>query len=384
MPRAIDKAVLPRIRRQLLRWFDRNRRDLPWRRTSDPYAIWLSEMMLQQTQVATVIPYYERFLRHFRTVQDLAAADADEVLALWAGLGYYARAANLQRAARMIVAEFDGRFPQTVDELLRLPGVGPYSAAAVASIAFGVRAATVDGNVLRVLARLFDVRADVRRPAGRKTVQRLAERLLPTSRCGDFNQAMMELGATVCLPGRAATCQACPLAEPCLARQRGIVEQLPRKTAKQAPCQETHVVAAVARDGRWLFRRRPERGLWGGLWEMPTGVLHRRSTVAMARQLAQRLTGEACEVERRAFCRIDHVLTHKRVTFVGHVCRLKAGRSKGVKNSDCSLRGAARRRTARDEAGTDGRQACVWRRLDELGSLPISSAMRQIIAALGG
>ena len=181
---SLDSKTAARIRRGLLGWFDRNRRDLPWRRTSDPYQIWLSEVMLQQTQVATVVPYYRRFLKRFPTVRVLAAAELDEVLRLWAGLGYYARARSLHRAALRVVDVHGGRFPADVDELLQLPGVGRYTAGAVASIAFGVRAAVVDGNVARVLSRLFAIDVDVRDGPGRDRAWRIAERLLPRNGAG--------------------------------------------------------------------------------------------------------------------------------------------------------------------------------------------------------
>jgi A/G-specific adenine glycosylase len=373
MSPAIDAKRASRTRRRLLTWYDRHQRDLPWRRTRDPYAVWLSEMMLQQTQVATVIPYYERFIARFPTAAGLAKADLDDVLKLWAGLGYYARARNMHRAAQIVLSRFAGKFPTTVDELRTLPGVGAYSAGAVASIAFGVRAAAVDGNVARVLARLFNVSQDVRAGPGRDAIERLAERLLPKSRSGDFNQALMELGATVCLPGQAAQCLVCPLHKECKARAAGTVADLPIKTRKPTVKPETHIVAAVERNGRWLVVQRPPHGLWGGLWEMPTGVLDGESTAALAARLARDAAGSNCKVEPRPFCDLRHLLTHRTIRFIGHVCR-------------------PNRRNGRSSARTRHRQkgspvppiASQWRALDDLDSLGISKAMRKVIRALRG
>ncbi|MBX7251062.1 MAG: A/G-specific adenine glycosylase, partial [Candidatus Promineofilum sp.] len=204
----------------LLSWWDANRADLPWRRTQDPYAIWIAEVMLQQTQIAAVVPYYERWLARFPTVAALAAAPLDDVLKQWEGLGYYSRARHLHAAAQRIVADHGGRLPDTLEELLRLPGVGRYTAGAVASIAYGVRAPVLDGNVIRVLSRLFDVAEDVTRPETRARLWALAEALVPAERPGDYNQALMELGQVICVPQR-PRCLLCPLRDDCLARQRG-------------------------------------------------------------------------------------------------------------------------------------------------------------------
>jgi len=357
MPASSDARRLASIPRLLFPWFRFNRRSLPWRETSDPYRIWLSEMMLQQTQVATVIPYYQRFLARFPTVFALAAADLDEVLLLWSGLGYYARARNVHGAARMIVERFGGRFPRTVDELRQLPGVGPYSAAAVASIAFDVPAPLVDGNVARVLARLFNVRADLSTAPGRGVIWRLAERLLPRRHCGEFNQALMELGATVCLPGAAARCGQCPLRRVCAALAADRVAELPRKRQPRAPIRETHAVAAIENNGRWLMIQRPRRGLWGGLWELPSALLDGDSSARLARRIARRLIGARVTVTTRPFCRITHRLTHRTIEFVGHICRVV-------------------------DVAHDLAPAHRWLNLAESETLALSTAMRRLIAAL--
>ncbi|MFH1418414.1 MAG: A/G-specific adenine glycosylase [Planctomycetota bacterium] len=348
-----------RIRRKLLTWYDRHKRDLPWRRTHDPYAIWLSEAMLQQTQVATVIPYYERFLCRFLTVRDLAGADLDLVLQMWAGLGYYARARNLHRAARAVVADFDGRFPHTVEGLMRLPGVGRYTAGAIASVAFGVRAAIVDGNVARVWSRIFDIASDVREGAGKEAVWRIAEQLVPRVRPGDFNQAVMELGATCCVPGAGAQCDACPLRTECDALAAGTVAERPVKGRKTRVMPETHVVAAIEHCGSWLFVQRPADGLWGALWEMPTVVLNSGTVETAAADLAKRRVGTPCHVEARPFCKFQHQLTHRTILFVGHRCR--------------ATRTLLKRSTPENAR---------WLALDAADSLGMSKAMRNVIAAL--
>jgi len=349
-------------------WYESHRRDLPWRRTHDPYAIWLSEMMLQQTQVATVIPYYDRFLTRFPTVQALAAAPLGEVLKRWAGLGYYARARYLHRAAKLVVNEFAGRFPDTVGGLRRLPGVGPYTSGAIASIAFNRRAAVVDGNVARVLTRLANLRVDVVVSVGRMRVWQIAESLLPQRRCGDFNQALMELGATICLPGQAARCNECPLQKDCSALAAGTVPRLPFKKKKTPVHRERYVVAAIRRNGRFLAVRRPPKGLWGGLWELPSAVLDGQPSADGAREIARRLIDVPCVVARRPFCRLTRQLTHRTIQFVGHVCR--------ITNWTDDVRAAPLPSKSPD------RQPSKWVKLDDIERLGISQAMKDVLAHL--
>nr|QKW93643.1 adenine DNA glycosylase [Vitiosangium cumulatum] len=257
-----------KLRSRLLEWYDRQKRDLPWRRTRDPYAIWLSEVMLQQTQVATVIPYWERFLQRFPTVEALAAAPLPDVLATWRGLGYYSRARNLHRAAQEVVARFGGRLPSTAAELLTLPGFGRYTSGAVASIAFGEPAPLVDGNVARVLSRLFEVEGAPGDRAREAKLWALATELVHGERPGDFNQALMEHGATVCRP-ESPLCLLCPVREVCLAYHHGRVDELPPAKVRAAPKRMTLAVAVWAHEGRLLLARRAEKGLFGGLWELP-------------------------------------------------------------------------------------------------------------------
>jgi A/G-specific adenine glycosylase len=250
---------LAAFRKQLLAWFREHQRDLPWRRTKDPYRIWLSEIMLQQTRVAAVLPYYERFVQRFPDIQTLAAAPQEEVLRFWSGLGYYTRARNLQQAAQRIVAKHDGKFPRMEKEVLALPGIGRYTAAAVLSIAFGGKHAVLDGNVGRVLARIEAVRGDVRETRRWRALQESADMLLDPKFSSDWNQAMMELGAMVCTP-RAPSCLFCPVAKFCRARKLGIAESLPMQRRKPATV-VVRLAAAVFVDehGRTLLLPPPKK-----------------------------------------------------------------------------------------------------------------------------
>jgi A/G-specific adenine glycosylase len=254
-------------RRLLLEWYDAARRDLPWRRTTNPWHILLSEVMLQQTRVAAVIPYYEKFLRRYPEPAALAAAPETEYLALWSGLGYYARARNLQRAARAIVER--GGFPEEYEEILQLPGVGTYTAAAVASIAFQKPVAVLDGNVARVFSRVLGDRGDVGAAATRDRLLDAAQKLLDVRRPGDYNQALMELGATVCLP-KAPQCLLCPLRDQCRARAEGAENELPVRLSKRDPAKESLCLLLVEREETLMMRRRgsAETRL-AGFWELP-------------------------------------------------------------------------------------------------------------------
>ena len=276
------------LARDLLAWYDRHARSLPWRappgRKADPYVVWLSEIMLQQTTVVAVRPYFEAFLVRWPRVGDLAAAPLDEVLAAWAGLGYYARARNLHRCAKVVAGDLGGRFPDSEAALRELPGIGPYTAAAIAAIAFDRPASAVDGNVERVVARLFAVETPL--PAAKAELRRRAGALVPARRAGDYAQAMMDLGATVCLP-RGPKCLLCPLAARCQARHSGQAAALPRRAVK-APRPTRRAIAfwAVNPAGQVLLRRRPERGLLGGMMELPS-TEWREAACAETEALAQ-------------------------------------------------------------------------------------------------
>jgi A/G-specific adenine glycosylase len=274
-PRKLSQQSIKRpeaaaIRRQLLLWYEGQRRDLPWRQTSDPYRIWTSEVMLQQTRVQAVVPYYKKFVLQFPNVRQLAKAPERTLLACWSGLGYYSRARNLQKAARRMVAEHGGQFPRNLAAALALPGVGEYTAAAVLSIAYGEPLPVVDGNVVRVLARLYGVRADPKTAGGKRLFQRLAGGLITSRRPGDFNQAMMELGATVCLPQQ-PQCNRCPVRRNCVAYRRSEVERYPFARRKLKPVLQRYTAAVVKdRAGRLLLVPRPNEEKWlAGFWELP-------------------------------------------------------------------------------------------------------------------
>jgi len=308
------------LAQRLLHWYDAHAAELPWRGATDPYPIWLSEIMLQQTQIDTVVPYYTRFLKAYPTVHDLAAAPLDAVLKLWEGLGYYSRARNLHRAAQQVVNEHNGHFPNTVEGLLRLPGIGRYTAGAVASIAFGERAPVLDGNVIRVLTRLYAIGDDVLQSATQKRLWALAESLLPEARSGDYNQALMELGQTLCTP-KSPDCPACPVRDLCRAYAEGTPAAYPVK-AKAAPTPHYDVAAGIIRDdrGRILIAQRPLNGLLGGLWEFPGGKQEANETLpnALKRELREEL---AIEVEvGELFCQVRHAFTHFKITLHAFDC----------------------------------------------------------------
>ena len=261
--------VLSRLPGPLLAWYRENARDLPWRRTQDPYRIWVSEIMLQQTRVAAVLGYYARFLEAFPTVEALAAAPEERLMKLWEGLGYYSRARNLQKAAKLVAER--GAFPDTYGDLLALPGIGDYTASAIASAAFGRAEAAVDGNVLRVVTRITDCHRDILDPKVKKAIRERVQAVMPEEAADIrvFNQAAMELGATVCVPNGPPRCEACPARDFCLGRIRGTAEILPVKAPKKARRVEDKTVFLLLRNGRVALRKRPDTGLLAGLWEFP-------------------------------------------------------------------------------------------------------------------
>lgn len=313
---------------RLLDWYARHRRDLPWRRTRDPYRIWVSETLLQQTQVATVIPYYERFLARFPDIRSLAAASLDDVLKAWEGAGYYARARNLHRAARHLVEAHNGQVPRTVEALLKLPGVGRYIAGAVASIAFNQEAPILDANVRRVLCRYFGIRGDPENGVGRAERDRLwklAADLIPARRARDFNQAMMDHGATICLP-RVPRCGVCPVRGGCVARRLGIQNELPTKRLKARRPHYEIGAGIIWKRGRILIQRRPPQGLLGGLWEFPGGKRERGETIAecVRREVREELGIEVKVGEE--FAVVDHGYSHFTITLHAFACEHVRGR----------------------------------------------------------
>ncbi len=318
----------------LIHWFEAHKADLPWRRSKDPYAIWLSEIMLQQTQVTTVIPYYERFLARFPTVEALAAAPLDDVLKLWEGLGYYSRARNLHRAAQKVAQEFGGQFPADVEALRSLPGVGRYTAGAIASLAFGIDTPVLDGNVIRILARVFNLADDVSETATQKALWERATELVPAGRAGAWNEGLMELGRRICTP-KSPDCPDCPIAPHCEAQRLAIQAERPVKARKgQTP--HFDVTAAVIRrdDGRLLIAQRPADGMLGGLWEFPGGKREPGETLpdCLRREIQEEL---GIEIEVGAqIGTVRHAYTHLRITLYAFACTYLGGEPQKIGCAD--------------------------------------------------
>lgn len=316
---------IPELQQQLVAWYRQHQRDLPWRKTTDPYAIWVSEVMLQQTQVATVIPYYGRFLTDFPEVQQLAEADQRQVLKAWEGLGYYARARNLHHAAGIVCRLHGGKIPTDWKQFHDLPGVGDYIASAVLSIAFGQPHAVVDGNVKRVLARLLRLETPVNTARSHAEFKAAAEILLDRSGAGDFNQAMMELGALVCVP-RQPACNKCPLAHHCQARAADQAAQYPRRIARRTTPKYHIAVGVVIKNDRLLITQRDPDGLLGGLWEFPGGKIKKGESAkgAVVREIREEVN-LAVIVEER-LTQVNHAYTHFKIQMDVFICRFVDGR----------------------------------------------------------
>lgn len=315
---------------RLLAWWDEGHADHPWRLQRDPYAIWIAEVMLQQTQIATVIPYYERWMARFPDAAALADAPLDDVLKAWEGLGYYSRARNLRRAAQKIVAEHGGVLPRDPEALRALPGIGPYTAGAIASIAFDQSVPVLDGNVIRVLSRLVDLQDDVTETATKKRLWELAASLVPAERPGDYNQALMELGQRVCVPA-APACHVCPAASLCLARARGTQLERPVRPPRGNTPHYDVVAGVIYRDdGAFLIARRPPEGLLGGLWEFPGGKQEEGESLpeALQREIGEEL-GIDIAVEA-PLGRIKHAYTHFRITLHAFEARHVAGEPQNI------------------------------------------------------
>jgi len=344
----------------LLAWYQSNARELPWRSVQSPYRTWISEIMLQQTQVETVIPYFLRWMVRFPDIQTLADADEQEVLSEWEGLGYYSRARNLHRAAKIIVEELGGQLPSASKVLQRLPGIGPYTAAAIASIAFGEDVAAVDGNIRRVLSRLFDVRVPARSPEGEKLIWGLAEENLPSGRASEYNQAMMDLGATICLP-KNPVCQQCPIAAFCRARKLGVQDERPVKLPRKKVPHLTVTAAVISRRGQVLLAQRPKTGLLGGMWEFPGGTLEEKDAdlqACLRREILEEL-GVNLDVHA-PFGVYQHAYTHFKITLHAFLCSLPQGETpENLENDD--LR---------------------WVGVNDLGEFPMGKVDRQIAERL--
>ncbi len=342
---------------RLLTWYRRHRRQLPWRESPEPYRVWVSELMLQQTQVKTVVPYFQRFMAHFPDVKTLAAADEQEVLAAWSGLGYYRRAKALHDAARRIVAERQGRLPTTLEGWLALPGVGRYTAGAVLSIAFGKRHPVLDGNVARVLSRLFLIRGDPRRGEARKTLWHTAEEILPDRSVSDFNQALMELGALVCT-ARNPACLTCPVEELCAARREGLQDVLPELSPRQPSVKVVLTAAVIERAGKVLMYRREGGELMRGLWELPGGSCRANEEPqgALAREAREHYGLRLEPGEELA--RVKHNIMNRRITLHAFQAYL------------------------RGELGGDPR-ARAWVGREKLPEYPLSSMTLKVLRHLG-
>jgi A/G-specific adenine glycosylase len=338
-------------------WFDTARRDLPWRRTRDPYAIWLSEVMLQQTRVKTVEDYFPRFLKAYPSVAHLARADLADVLGAWSGLGYYRRARALYAGAREVVAHYGGELPTDAVALRTISGIGPYTAGAIASIAFGAKEPLVDGNVARVLARLFALRCDVRSPAGSRQVWAIAADLVPEDRPGRHNEALMELGATVCLPGE-PRCDVCPVRDLCAAHREGVQGELPIAKKKKPPREMSMLALVTRRDQRVLLGRRLPGGLFGGLWEPP--MVEEGDASAEASFTA--LLGVTVRAMKRV-AEQTHLLTHRKLRIT--IATAEIGSDPGP-------------------PGGTTYDSLAWKGTSELRTLAMSSLARKVLLACPG
>ena len=319
--------------RALLAWYAEFARDLPWRKQRDPYAIWVAEIMLQQTRVETVIPYYENWMARFPTIEDLAQASMDDVLRHWEGLGYYRRAHNLQKAAITLVEHHGSQWPQSVKELKALPGIGDYTAAAIAALAFDIDAIALDGNLRRVMARLLDLEIDPRLPEGGHRVRTWAESLLPSGQASAFNQALMDLGATICLP-RSPRCSECPVQPWCLASEHGTQPLRPVRKLKKAIPKHQAAAGVLLRKGKVLIGRRPEDKLLGGLWEFPGGKLEAEESIetCLKRELREELDVEVkVGISLGAF---DHAYTHFRITVHAFYTELVSGEPQALDHTE--------------------------------------------------
>jgi A/G-specific adenine glycosylase len=355
----IMKKKAPSISDLVLRWYGKHQRDLPWRRTKDPYRIWISEVMLQQTQVDTVLPYYRRFLSAFPSVKSLAEASLQDVLKIWENLGYYSRARHLHLAAKQITACWGGQIPDTEKALLSLAGIGRYTAAAILSFAFGQQVATVDGNVRRVICRLFAIQDPLDQADTLRRIDRIAEELVPKAHSSPFNQGLMDLGATVCSP-RKPSCNACPLHSFCLAKKQGLQDTLPMRK-KRSPLAHKDVTAGIVADrqGRLLVVQRPHSGLLGGLWKFPGGERKPKEALQSAlRRSVKEEVGVRIQV-KKPIASVKHAYTHFRVTFHAFQCELNGGKPRAL-----------------------GCHRWQWTTLSGLSKIPFSRGERKIIALL--
>lgn len=320
-----DEEKIKTFQETFLTWYHKEKRNLPWRATNDPYAIWISEIMLQQTRVETVIGYFYRFMEQFPTIQDLAAAEEQKLLKVWEGLGYYSRARNLKAAAQQIVAEFDGEMPQSIEEIRSLKGIGPYTAGAIGSIAFGLPEPAIDGNVMRVVSRLFCIEADIAKASSRRPFDEAMRTIISPDEPGEFNQALMDLGSRICTP-TTPKCEECPISQYCLAYAENRQTDFPVKSKKAKPKDVYYIAGAIEDQGSFLLVQRPETGLLASMWHFPLEEVTKEQYEALQRtwakeeQLQLDLIAEddALEIfpdlpvvwQKRHFGEITHIFSH--------------------------------------------------------------------------
>ena len=308
----------------ILHWYALNARKLPWRDHPDPYAIWVSEIMLQQTRVDTVIPYFEKWMQKFPTITDLAKATEHDVLVTWEGLGYYSRVRNLHKAMQIVMNKYNGKIPEDARELIKLPGIGRYTAGAIASMAFKADEPTLDANIRRVFSRLFDIQENLDSPKGEKLVWSLAEKELPVGRAGDFNQALMDLGATICKP-KDPICEQCPFNHKCQAKEKGVQEDRPILKPKPVQPHFTYVAAIVKDHKKFLLIKRPSKGLLGGLWEFPNGRIgteEKDLADNVTKMMKDRFGTEVMIISKYGV--FKHAYTHFRQTVHAYNCMLES------------------------------------------------------------
>ncbi|NUQ80686.1 MAG: A/G-specific adenine glycosylase [Bacteroidetes bacterium] len=347
-----------RLVRSLLDWYTRNLRPLPWRKVSDPWPVWVSEIMLQQTQVATVLPYFTRFMNRFPTIEALANAEEEAVLKSWEGLGYYSRARNLQTAARQVMTLYDGKIPTRYESLIELKGIGPYTAAAISSICSGEAIPAVDGNVLRVVSRWIELPEDISKPQTRQQISSILQPMIPSGQAGDFNQAMMELGALICRPAN-PDCTNCPVLPDCLAGLHGTTGRFPVKTRKTGKPHFTIAVGLVLKGDQVLVARRREGQMLAGLWEFPGGKVEQGETVeeALIREMKEEVDLQV--TPDRLLLTVPHEFTHRKITIHAYICSRWKGVGKALSGSEIR-----------------------WVALGDLDKMPFPVANQKIIQAL--
>ncbi len=344
---------MPHLAPRILIWYHEHKRILPWRDHPDPYAVWISEIMLQQTRVDTVIAYFKKWMKSFPSIESLARANEQDVLKLWEGLGYYSRARNLHKAAKILLAEYDAKLPESAKALEKLPGIGRYTAAAISSMAFGHDVAALDGNIRRVYARVFNVEEPLGTKDAEKILWGIAEDILPEAEAGDYNQALMDLGATICTP-RNSKCESCPIKIDCESYQLGIQDMRPVRKVKKAVPHYVHAGAVIVEDKKVLLAQRPKNGLLGGMWEFPNGRVNRDPAEELASLIEE---GYQAKIQvGNPLGEIDHAYTHFKIKEYAFRCTLLQ---------------------------SSKRENLRWVSLEDLDNYPMGKVDRQIAKILG-